>query len=212
MPGSVTPSRRDGRQSERCHQPVEQLAFYQVSEAVSALGVTVGDGSRRHCAECVCVERHRLQRLQQPERRRCHLLRRRLLRRHFLHRCPLRRCLLRYRLQEVDDLRALLLLGPVQRRPATLRWEGGRAEVEAAAPGGKGGGALPPPLPSLPPTPLARAAAHVVLGIHVGALGDEVLEAVELAVVSRRYEGREAVLRRRGGGAIRGERRRRHTR
>ena len=53
-------------------------ALYQVSKAGSALGVAVGDGRRRRPAECVCVERQRLQRLQQPERRR--LLRRRLLR------------------------------------------------------------------------------------------------------------------------------------
>eukprot|EP00964_Phaeocystis_antarctica_P112648 scaffold76785_cov35-Phaeocystis_antarctica.AAC.1 len=50
--------------------------------------------------------------------------------------------------------------------------------------------------------------AHLVCGIHVGALGDEVLEAVELAVGSRLREGRPAVLRRRGGGATRGQRRR----
>eukprot|EP00964_Phaeocystis_antarctica_P028639 scaffold16162_cov56-Phaeocystis_antarctica.AAC.1 len=47
----------------------------------------------------------------------------------------------------------------------------------------------------------------MALGIQVGALGDEVLEAVELAVVSRIREGRLAILRRRGGGATRGERR-----
>ena len=44
-------------------------ALYQVSEAGSALGVAVGDGHRRYPTECVCVERQRLQRLQQPERR-----------------------------------------------------------------------------------------------------------------------------------------------
>ena len=54
-------------------------ALYQVSETGSALGVAVGDGRRRRCAECDRVERQRLQRLQQPERR--SLLRRRLLRR-----------------------------------------------------------------------------------------------------------------------------------
>ena len=53
-----------------------------------------------------------------------------------------------------------------------------------------------------------RGGAHLVCGIHVGALGDEVLEAVELAVDSRLHEGRPAVLRRRGGGATRGQRRR----
>ena len=45
-------------------------ALYQASEAGGALGVAVGNGSRRHLAECVCVERQRLQRLQQPECRR----------------------------------------------------------------------------------------------------------------------------------------------
>ena len=53
-----------------------------------------------------------------------------------------------------------------------------------------------------------RGGAHVVRGLKVGALGDEVLEAVELAVDSRLHEGRVAVLRRRGGGATRGKRRR----
>jgi len=57
-------------------------ALYQVSETGSDLGVAVGDGSRRRCAECDRVERQRLQWLQQPERRcrrllRCSLLRRR---------------------------------------------------------------------------------------------------------------------------------------
>jgi hypothetical protein len=51
-----------------------------------------------------------------------------------------------------------------------------------------------------------RGGAHVGCGLKAGAPGDEVLEAVELAVVSRLHEGREAVLRRRGGGATRGER------
>ena len=49
-----------------------------------------------------------------------------------------------------------------------------------------------------------RDGAHIVLGIQVGALGDEVLEAVELALGSRLHEGRLAVLRRRGGGVTRG--------
>ena len=53
-----------------------------------------------------------------------------------------------------------------------------------------------------------RGGAHVACGLKVGALGDEVLEAVEVAVASRLHEGRVAVLRRRGGGATRGERRR----
>ena len=92
----------------------------------------------------------------------------------------------------------------------------------AAAEGRSGASGAPPargaagqrraasPAHSLTPHPSpprrSRAAAHIVLGIHVGALGDEVLEAVELAVVSRPHEGRVAVLRRRGGGAKRGER------
>ena len=50
--------------------------------------------------------------------------------------------------------------------------------------------------------------AHPVCGLKVGALGDEVLEAVELAGQSHPHEGRHAVLRRRGGGATRGEQRR----
>ena len=54
-----------------------------------------------------------------------------------------------------------------------------------------------------------RGGAHLVCGLKVGTLGDEVLEAVELASISRQHEGRPAVLRRRGGGATRGERRRR---
>ena len=49
-----------------------------------------------------------------------------------------------------------------------------------------------------------RGGAHIVFGLKVGALGDEVVEAVELAVPSRRHEGRESVLRK--------ARRRRHTR
>ena len=59
------------------------------------------------------------------------------------------------------------------------------------------------PLPSTPPR-RSRAAAHNALGIQVGALGNEVLEAVELAYSSRRHEGRAAFLWRRGGGATRG--------
>ena len=54
-----------------------------------------------------------------------------------------------------------------------------------------------------------RGGAHLVCGVKLGTLGDEVLEAVELAKASRAQEGRRAVLRRRGGGATRGERRRR---
>ena len=59
--------------------------------------------------------------------------------------------------------------------------------------------------------------AYLVCGLKLSAVGDEVLEAAELAVVvlaapqdaiSREHEGRPAVLRRRGGGATRGERRR----
>ena len=50
--------------------------------------------------------------------------------------------------------------------------------------------------------------AHCGCGLKVGALGDEVLEADELAFASRPHEGRHAVLRRRGGGATRGEQRR----
>jgi hypothetical protein len=53
-----------------------------------------------------------------------------------------------------------------------------------------------------------RGGAHLGCGLKVGALGDEVLEAVELAVPSRPHEGRATVLRRRGGGATRRERRR----
>ena len=49
---------------------------------------------------------------------------------------------------------------------------------------------------------------HLVRGLKVGAVGDEELEAVEIAVESRLNEGRLAVLRRRGGGATRDERRR----
>ena len=45
------------------------------------------------------------------------------------------------------------------------------------------------------------------LSPKLGTLGDEVLEAVELAVASRVQEGRPAALRRRGGGDTRGERR-----
>eukprot|EP00964_Phaeocystis_antarctica_P072379 scaffold44241_cov30-Phaeocystis_antarctica.AAC.1 len=55
---------------------------------------------------------------------------------------------------------------------------------------------------------LAQGGAHIIRGLKVGALGGEVLEAVELAVGSRLHEGRPAVLRRRGGGATRGQRRR----
>jgi len=53
-----------------------------------------------------------------------------------------------------------------------------------------------------------RGGAHRAFGLKVGALGDEVLEAAEPAFDSRIHEGRAAVLRRRGGGATRGERRR----
>ena len=53
-----------------------------------------------------------------------------------------------------------------------------------------------------------RGGAHIACGLKLGALGNEVLEAVELAELSRMYEGRLAVLRRRGGGTIRCERRR----
>ena len=45
-------------------------ALHQAGEASEALGVTVGNSRCRRCAERVCVERQRLQRLQQPERRR----------------------------------------------------------------------------------------------------------------------------------------------
>ena len=41
----------------------------------------------------------------------------------------------------------------------------------------------------------------MALGIHVGALDDEVVDAVVSAMESRVHEGRIAVLRRRGGGA-----------
>ena len=60
-------------------------ALYQVSEAGGALLVAVGNGRRNRCAEIVCVERQRLQRLQQPEGRRpfCG----RPLRRRFLPLC-----------------------------------------------------------------------------------------------------------------------------
>jgi hypothetical protein len=68
-------------------------------------------------------------------------------------------------------------------------------EAEGEGPRGLGGG--------------WRGGAHVVCGVKLGTLGDEVLEAVEVAVVSRPHEGRPAELRRRGGGATRGERRRR---
>ena len=61
-----------------CHQLTGALD--QVGDAGSALGVAVGDGRRRRCAECVCVERQRLQRLQQPERRSLRRRLRRLLR------------------------------------------------------------------------------------------------------------------------------------
>ena len=40
-----------------------------------------------------------------------------------------------------------------------------------------------------------RGGAHVVCGLKIGALGDEVLEAVELAEDNRMHEGRDAVLR-----------------
>ena len=72
---------------------------------------------------------------------------------------------------------------------------GGRRGRRARGGGGWGGG--------------GRGGAHLVCGLKLGTLGDEVLEAVELASDSRPHEGRPAVLRRRGGGATRGERRRR---
>ena len=55
---------------ERGNYTIEQVVLYQVSEAGSALRVAVGYGRRNRCAEIVCVERQRLQRLQQPELRR----------------------------------------------------------------------------------------------------------------------------------------------
>jgi hypothetical protein len=79
-------------------------ALDQVSDAGSALGVAVGDGRRRRCAECVCVERQRHQRLQQPERRS------RRLRRRNLSRRLLRRRLLRHRLCMWLLLRTRLLV------------------------------------------------------------------------------------------------------
>jgi hypothetical protein len=71
--------------------------------------------------------------------------------------------------------------------------------------GGRLGGLTPPNLPHPSPPRRSRAAAHHALGIQLGTLGDEVVDAVELAVVSRPYEGRPAGLRRVA-------RRRRHTR
>ena len=67
-------------------------------------------------------------------------------------------------LQDLDDLRALPILGDVQRRAATLRRGGGRVEVEAAATGegrawaGRRGEAArrlrrPPPPPQPRPSP-----------------------------------------------------------
>ena len=66
---------KDQLQGHRLARPVWVYdqptgALDQVSDATGALGVAVGDGRHRHPAECVCVERQRLQRLQQPERRR----------------------------------------------------------------------------------------------------------------------------------------------
>ena len=120
---------------------------------------------------------------------------------------------------------------PVQRRVVVLpkrgggptpvgerRWrhgaEGRRGAIGAPPARGAGGQrhaasrAQPLTLTSLAATSQHRAAAHIVLGIQFGALGDEVLEAVELAGLSRIHERRAAGLWRRGGGATRGERRR----
>ena len=104
------------------------------------------------------------------------------------------------------------------RRPASGRQRSaaaeGRSGVSGAPPARGAAGrqcaaSLAHPLtPHTPPPRRSRAAAHIVLGIQVGALGDEVLEAVELAAQSRPNEGRVAFLRRRGGGATRGQRRR----
>jgi hypothetical protein len=107
------------------------------------------------------------------------------------------------------------------RQPAAGRRRGaaaeGRSGASGAPPARGAAGAAARSLPRAPPNPpqhpspprRSRAAAHIALGIRVGALGDEVLEAAELAVASRLHEGRVAVLRRRGGGATRGQRRRR---
>ena len=78
--------------------PCDQLfgALYQVSVAGSALCVAVGNCRRHRCKERVCVELQRLQRLQQPERRR--LLRRRLRCRRLLRSRLLRRRILCSRL------------------------------------------------------------------------------------------------------------------
>ena len=88
----------------------------------------------------------------------------------------------------------------------------GRNGASGASParGQWGSGAQPPPAHSLTPHPWpprrSRAAAHMgALGIQADALGDEAVDAAEVAVGSRPYEGRPAVLRRRqravsGGG------------
>ena len=96
-------------------------------------------------------------------------------------------------------------------QPATRRQRGAAAEGRSGASwappacGAAGQRRAASPAHSLTPHPSpprrSRAAAHIVLGIHVGALGDEVLEAVELALLSHPHEGRAAILRRRGGGA-----------
>eukprot|EP00964_Phaeocystis_antarctica_P017199 scaffold9492_cov33-Phaeocystis_antarctica.AAC.1 len=101
-------------------------------------------------------------------------------------------------------------------RAGSRQWGGSAARRRrgAAAPAGhrpparqRSSGVQPPPARPLTPHPSpprrSRAAAHPGLGIQVGAVGDEVVEAVELAVVSRPHEGRPAELRRRGGGATR---------
>ena len=97
-------------------------------------------------------------------------------------------------------------------RPAYRRGSGGGAEVKAAdgaagtasgASGGRGVEGAGRQRLSGRRSPCV----HLVCGLKAGALGGEELDDVELAVASRPYEGRLAILRRRG--ATRGERWRR---
>ena len=98
--------------------------------------------------------------------------------------------------------------------------EVGRAEVEAAAPGGEGGGwaarrggaapaqgpspqSLPRPLAPTPPTPPSSALcaiAHLVLEARVGPRLEQRRGAESVAVVSREVQRRPLPLPRRGGG------------
>mmetsp|Transcript_66162 Transcript_66162/g.159667 ORF Transcript_66162/g.159667 Transcript_66162/m.159667 type:complete len:253 (+) Transcript_66162:110-868(+) len=88
--------------------------------------------------------------------------------------------------QHLDDLRVLLVLGPVQRRLAIRVLEAGVGlRIEQRRDAGR--------VAFLSREVQRRVLALGALGVQAGALGDEVVDAVDLAFGSRPHEGRQAV-------------------